>query len=364
MTTPKHVERVHAPNSPSKLKNKEISPAWIDDPLADEHPVTAEGTLCHEALDTGNTAALNDDQLRMVQMCREFQDVVLPGADCHKEVKLDVLDGMWGYADLVKVLGKEAALIDYKFGFNPQEPAESNPAAQAYVLGVFRKWPEVERVKVYYLYPRLDEVSSAEFTREDIPRIETRVRLIVEKARDATPEVCRWSAETCRFCGHRFNCPTLRKAVLPIAERYAGKHDISLPDFSDLETLADAEAFSRLMEVAPVLEALADSIKRNAVRFRQETGVEIPGYELRERAGRKLFLNSVMIAAKLRELGWSDDQIFSATVFNSTELERVVGDLAPARGKARLLRKVLDTLEDAGLVDERPPSTYIAKQRK
>ena len=303
MTTT-HADRSHSSISPSKLKSLEISPAYQSDPDDPEHPITAEGTLCHEALDSGDDSRLEtDDQREWVRLCREYTAEVLPGGTKHNEVKLDVLDGIWGYADLIKYQGRKAALIDYKFGWNPQEDTETNPAAQAYVFGMFSVNPGVEEVSVHYLYPRIGQVSTAKYTRADLPRIETRVRLIVEKARDAKPETCRWSPETCRFCRHRFDCPTLRKAVLPVAQRYAEKHDTVLPDFDDLATEKDPQKFAKLLDLAPVLEALSDSIKRNAVRLRVEDGVEIPGWDSRTRGGRKTILSPVMAIADLEALG-------------------------------------------------------------
>ncbi len=196
MTTT-HAARTHSSISPSKLKSLEISPAYQSDPDDPEHPITAEGTLCHEALDSGNDSRLEtDDQREWVRLCREYTAEVLPGGTAHNEVKLDVLDGIWGYADQIMYLGRKAALIDYKFGWNQQEDTETNPAAQAYVFGMFSVNPGVGEVSVHYLYPRIGQVSTAKYTRADIPRIETRIRLIVEKARDAKPETCRWSPES------------------------------------------------------------------------------------------------------------------------------------------------------------------------
>ena len=379
MSTPTHAARTHSSISPSKLKSLEISPAYQSDPDDPEHPITAEGTLCHEALDSGDDSRLETDEQRdWVRMCREYTAEVLPGAGVVvlREVKLDVLDGIWGYADQIKLSGTtkplgggtvkvtmKAALIDYKFGWNPQEDTETNPAAQAYVFGMFNEYPGVDEISVHYLYPRIEQVSAAKYTRADIPRIETRIRLIVEKARDAKPETCRWAPETCRFCRHRFDCPTLRKAVLPVAQRYAETHDTVLPDFADLATEADPQKFAKLLDLAPVLEAVADSIKRNAVRLRVEDGVEIPGWDSRTRAGRKVVLNTPLAIAELGKLGVPQEAALRACDVKVSELEKVLGEYAPARGKAKFVNKALDILRDAGLLEMRPESTYMARTK-
>ena len=359
-----HASRAHSTISPSKLKSLEISPAYESDPTDPEHPITAEGTLCHEALDKGSDDMLTtDEQREWVAMCRSFVAEVIPGGKEFREVRLDILDGIWGFADLIKVAGKRAALLDYKFGWNPQEDVETNPAAQAYVFGMFRWMPDLEEIFVAYLYPRIGQVSTHTYRREDLPRIETRVRLIVEKARDARPETCRWSAETCRFCQHRFECPTLRREVLPIAQRYADTHSIPLPSFDDLNAESDPEKFAKLLEVAPVLEAVADSIKRNAVRLRITEGIEIPGWEMKTRAGRKTVLNTVLAADVFRKEGLTTEQILRACEVRTTTLGDVLGEIAPRGGKKKLLERVLDQLRDAGLLEVKEDSTFMTRTK-
>lgn len=365
MTTTTHADRSHSSISPSKLKSLEISPAWQSDPGDPEHPITAEGTLCHEALDSGVDDRLTtDEQREWVRMCREYTDSVIPGAIIRNEVRLEILDGIWGYADQIKVKAPRAALIDYKFGFNPQEDVETNPAAQAYVLGIFGLYSDVHEIGVHYLYPRIGQVSSHKYTRADLPRIETRIRLIVEKARDSAPETCRWSAETCRFCRHRKDCPTLRKEVLPLAQRYAEKHALALPDVEDLATESDPEKFARLLDLAPVLEAVADSIKRNAVRLRVEEGIAIPGWDIRTRAGKKVILNTPLALEALEKFGITREEALRACEFKVSELEKVAAEFAPARGKAKFVNRMIDTLRDAALLEVKGESTYMARTRE
>lgn len=363
MTT--HSDRAHSSISPSKLKSIEISPAYTPDPTDPEHPVTAEGTLCHEALDSGDDSKLTtDEQREWVSACRDLTAEILPGAVEYRELKIPVLDGIWGFADLVRIRGSKGALVDYKFGFNLQEEVETNPAAQAYVYGLFKMFPPVDEFTVAYLYPRLGQVSTCTYARDDMSRIETRIRLTVEKAREATPETCRWSAETCRFCLHRKTCPTLRAAVLPVAQRYAETHDIRLPLFDTLDTLDDPAKMARLLEAAPVLEAVADSIKRNAVRLRVEGGTEIPGWELRTRAGRKVVLNPTLARDALRKIGLSDDDVLRSCEMRVGLLEDVVGETAAKGKKKKSYEKALDALRDVGVLEEKEESAFMVKAKK
>ena len=369
MTPTDHQSRSHSKISPSKLKSLEISPAFADDPNREQHPDTVQGTKCHEALETGKKDGLTPEQLEWVEACEEFAASFFPEGSCtHNEVRLDVLDGIWGFADRIVLDGvgmpaKRAALLDWKFGQNLQEDVETNPAAQAYVFGMFQRWPTLESVYVAYLYPRLGQASSHLYTRADIPRIETRIRLIVERARGATPATCRASTETCRWCRHVFECPTARKAFLPIAQRYADLHEEQLPDLGDLGETVNAEGMAKLLAWAPTIAAWADSIKQNGRRMRVEQGIEIPGWELRERAGKRSIPNSVLAAEVLRAEGLTDEQIIRASEIKPSELETVIGETAPPRGKKRKVEDTFDKLRDAGLIDTVADSVFLVKSK-
>jgi hypothetical protein len=63
-------EKLHAKHSPSSLKNKETCPHWENRPGSSK--AADEGSLMHEAADTGHLGGLNDEQLAQVQLCIDF----------------------------------------------------------------------------------------------------------------------------------------------------------------------------------------------------------------------------------------------------------------------------------------------------
>jgi len=229
--------RVHSKISPSRLKDLEMCPRHLPEERGEVHPITAEGTLCHKAKETNDLSGLNAEQRHWVEMCIAFEAQIRKGywkrgekPQVLTEVKLDILDGIFGYADTIFVdpEGTTADLIDYKFGFQLQEDAETNPAAQAYALGMFNRWLWVDQIWVSYLYPRLEQVSQALFHRRQMNEFELRIRTTAARVNDPhsppTP-----NTDVCLYCANKGSCPALHAQVLPIAKRYAEGHDEPIP---------------------------------------------------------------------------------------------------------------------------------------
>jgi len=361
-----HGSRAHAKISPSKLKSKEVCPAYDDDRGADIHPDTAQGTLCHEALDAGDDSKLTtDDQRAWVKMCRQFASMLTTQyPQVFNEVKLDVVDGMWGFADRIQLSkGRTVgALLDWKFGANLQEDVATNPAAQAYVLGMFKKWVELQSVEVFYIYPRREEISTHRYERTDMAAIELRVRTIVARAeaplveRHPHPSVCTW-------CMHNSTCPVLHAAVLPIATRYAAAHTMAFPESFDLTLIKDPITWQKLMQVSPVLEAMADSIKRHALEFRTATGQEIPGFEMRQRTGRKTINNALLTYQIVSKEGVTQQQFLSAVDVSAKRLADAVGETAAKGQKSKRVAEIEGKLRDAGVLEVGQEVFYLTKTK-
>lgn len=368
-----HSDRVHSKISPSKLKALEICPSFLDDPNREVHAITLQGTRCHEALDSGNDADLTEEELRWVKMCREHTLNFV--GERHREVKLDILGGIWGYADLVIVdrLARAATLIDYKFGNNAQEDVETNPAAQAYVLGIFQKWPDVDEVLVHYLYPRREEISAHRFYRADVPRIRLRIETIVARVEHASLFSGRELGlglnpvpDNCQYCGRKATCLALHKMVLPIATRYAERKELAVPQ-GDFSLVKNPEDWSRLLAYAPVLEAMADSIKRHALEFREQSGVEIPGYELRSRQGRKTITNAEIAYKKLVVEGGaniSHEEFLRCVEVSPKKLADCISENSPRGQKGKDIANAENLLRDAGVLEVGGETFFLARSRK
>lgn len=371
-----HSDREHSKISPSKLKALEICPGFLPDDTGEVHEITAIGTKCHEALDSGDFSGLTEEELGLVKKCKDYVGGLLtPQAKQFNELRLDILDGIWGFADLFILHGTGTLgdLVDYKFSFNAQEDAETNPAAQAYVLGLFQKFPGLEEVDVHYLYPRRDEISKATYTRADVPRIRLRIQTIVARVEHASLFSGRELGlglnpvpGNCQYCGRKATCQALHKMVLPIATRYAERKELAVPQ-GDFSLVKNPEDWSRLMAYVPVLEAMADSIKRHALEFREQSGVEIPGYELRSRQGRKTITNAEIAYKKLVVEGGANithEEFLRCVEVSPKKLADCISENSPRGQKGKDIANAENLLRDAGVLEVGGETFFLARSRK
>lgn len=358
MTTEPTTERTHAPLAPSKLKNLELSPQWIPDPDAEEHPLTAAGTRMHKCLEAWDDTELQEGEKELVEKCREFIDQF--DGEKHEELKLEVTKDCWGYCDLVFIKGNTATLIDYKFGMSLQEDAETNPAAQAYVVGIFNRWPKTQLVDVYYLYPRLEQVSHACYTRADFHKILLRIATIEARIKSGN---CEPHVETCTYCGRKATCSYLHKFALPIATRYHEKHpDLAVPEQWDPSLISDPAVMSKAMAMAQVMEKWADSVKFHALKLRQESGKDIPGYDYRTRAGKNKIV-APLLAWKTVEGQVTHEEFLAACDVSAKDLADAAASHADRGNKKAIRESVLNALRDSGALEVGPEIYYLQRSK-
>lgn len=326
--------------------------------------MTAEGKAVHSAIETGDDRGLPEHLAGYARMCRELVDSVVPkGASTHKEIRFPIEGEDFGYADLVAIQGQVAYLVDYKIGFNKQEEVEVNPAAQAYALGIMKTWPYVQKVRVWYAYPRLEEVSYGEYTRADIPRIVARIRLIKERHNKATPETCAYHDDTCVYCQFLGTCSTAARTLLPIQERYAAERSLPPMVVPDTSAITDQKTWSLMLRAVPTLEALADSIKRRALEWRDNTGIEIDGYTVREKKGARTITDPAEAWKKAKEHGVTESEFLACVKVPVAEYIDAIRATAPKGEKKAIAQLVLDALEDSGAMTVGEPSRFLGRDK-
>jgi hypothetical protein len=284
-----------------------------------------------------------------------------------KEVRLIHFPGEWGFADEVVIFGKAAILFDWKFGALAQEPIETNPAAQAYVLGIFDRWPGVDIVNAHYVYPPRDELDTHTYTRKDVARIRLRIQTIVDRvlAADVAGHLANYYnpiPDNCQYCGRKATCQALHRMVLPIATRYAERKELEVPE-GDFSLVKSPEQWSRLLAYAPVLEAMADSIKRHAIEFREQTGQEIPGYEMRNRKGKGKIINAQTAYEIANKHGMTHDAFMACVEVSAAQLRKAAEDMAPKGQKSKYAAALDGELRDAGVLELGAESYFLGRVR-
>ena len=357
----------HAKYSPSGFAYREICAGFVN--RGESGPAAEEGHRLHRSLETGKLEGLDEEQRQVVEMCRSYVEALENEVRGEGERALEILReqrvsicggrtfGTLDYAIFNRRLAK-AHLVDFKFGRNPVPDAEDNPQIQAYVLGLLEANPDILNVTAHILLPRRDEVSTGSYSREDMPRIRLRISTII--ARCEAPEPDLRPTEHCLYCAAQGTCPALHKHALTIAAGY--EDDLDLPDQFHPGQITDPSTMSRALAVARVMEKWCDSVKHHALKMRLE-GQEIPGHELRSRAGTRKITDPLAAWAAVRER-ISPDQFIGCTEVSLPKLESIFAEAAPRGAKAKAKQELCEALADLGVVETGKESFYLAKIRK
>jgi hypothetical protein len=284
--------------SPSHLKNVEICPHWRAKEF-EENEWTKEGKLLHACLEKPEDKTLRhpltQEQLEQLKTIEEIISPIIKGSlNYWREIKLllpelfEIKELRNGIIDLLCHFGKgRYRVVDFKFGRNPVDNAQSNIQLAIYAAGVFLAYPDAKEVEVTILQPRLGTEGTT--TRvfqwpHDFTPIFTRIKEIVENALNPlqlhTPE-----GDNCRDCSKYFTCPAVNSllaqsspsvnSLLPIAR-------------NDLEQMLEVpESAEKVLRFAVFCEDWAKRAKKQITDKVTEGELDLPGYKMIQVRGRK-----------------------------------------------------------------------------
>lgn len=211
----------------------------------------------------------------------------------------------WGTADAVVIEKTSVKIIDLKLGRGVRVDAEDNEQLQLYGLGVLDTFaPDAETVVLTIWQPRLNHVSTVEWSADDLRQWRTAIAqpaALLALSPDA-PVIPSESA--CRFCPVRGTC--------------AVRTDLMLSqDFGDPETLTPAQLGDTL-ERLDFIEDWCTAV-RAAARLQVEKPEGLPGWKLVRKAGRRHITDEQAVAEILGPEAWR------MTLRPLGELERLAG---------------------------------------
>jgi hypothetical protein len=365
-------KNVHSEHSPSSLKHLEICPYYVQtdrEEEEDEHQMTTDGTAIHNWVElelmeetVGNPVdpeteadwrrVENDPELRRLgQWCLDVLDsAVMPFADgsepkrlrewtTHLERRVHTpFPTCYGRADVILEDGEEAHIVDWKTGFKDQGDAEENIQGQAYVLGVFRDF-NVTKVTVWFVYPRVESITYAEYEREEQwPILVDRVGAIVSKAIRAkmvvegkpingdAPAYC-LDVTNCEYCDRKGACPAWVDAVTEVMEIVPpamapamAPGGLGRPRTWDLaELVNDPIEMAKVVTVMDGLDDYRKAVRALALMMANEKGMVLPGYKCITMSGKL----SVINPAKAME-GLTPGDIAEISTISAPKLAKVV----------------------------------------
>lgn len=371
-TTPKleHEDREHSKHSPSSLEPILRCAGFLNDK---SRPTTAadRGSLGHLAVEKEDPELCGDDDSlkKATEMCLKYLNRLRANASAKgnfqefKELRIPVQDQSGSFDHLILECGIiEADLVDYKFAYNYH--TADGMQAKAYVAGIFDKWPSLQKIRVHMVHPFLNQVSVETYARGDEDMINAEVRAVIERARRADPADFRVN-KYCAYCARAGSCPVLGKIAHGLAERYVGEK-LDLPDDpfeSHGSNFTDPVATSKLLKLAPLIENVASSIRRGAMKLRIEDGIDIPGFRLVESsAPRKIANAALAFDAVKTEI--TPEEFIAASDMKIGALEDLYASKAPKGKKGAYKAKLGDILMDASALTSGAPVHKLLPEKE
>lgn len=296
-------ERVHHPYSPSKLQPLEACPCYNSAFTDSEAAQT--GTMQHDVAESGeDNSRLADFKALAVVECMKFVDEQVkemgPGVIRINEEYLPIDEAIvrargektelidekpvthkvWnkftgttaGYLDvgLISADKKCARVIDYKFGMVEVEPAPNNLQGIAYMLGIAKRFPELEECTVYFLMPHRDQISFHTFKRSEFAALHLRIKVVVNRAveanklEDSDPkffDVSNPTVSGCLFCSRIGKCNKVTALALKLGKKYA---PLTMPESISTAVFTDPVDTAKGIKFAQVIKAWAEAFRTQA----------------------------------------------------------------------------------------------------
>jgi len=197
----------HHHYSPSKLRNLNACGCYEQDENETNDAAEA-GTRQHLAVETGDLTPLQNkwehERVLECQMVEQGLVAEFPNAEVIKELRVGGIFNH-GSSDL-NLLDYEAGvavILDWKMGKIDVEPVARNIQIWNYVLNMFTMYTEINTIHGCIFQPQVSsDIQRHVFTRADIPRIETRIRLVIERAEDPNTEPTPDSS-ACTYCNKK-----------------------------------------------------------------------------------------------------------------------------------------------------------------
>lgn len=224
----------------------------------------------------------------------------------------------FGTADCIILADGLMDVIDFKYGKGVPVSAEDNPQMKLYALGCYLalSWAyEIPLIRMTIFQPRLDSVSTAEISSEDLlawaeQELKPRAALAWEGKGDFAP-----GEETCRWCKAAPICRARANYQLELAKY----------DFAQPATLTPEEVAAILLRL-PDFTSWATQVTEFAQDAAVNKGITIPGFKLVEGRSNRKYVDEDAIAKALRKAGYKVADIYKPkALLGITAMEKLLG---------------------------------------
>lgn len=408
------VERKHHPFSPSSLQNREVCACY--EGRESKHVRTIAGTLAHGVVETRtDNADLSDEdslaaaecidmvdhRLGLMELARqnavnafvdtlrthahnpeepleqtiasvqastakiqEFKEIELAVDDCKFD---DANSTTSGFLDslLIDHTGEYAEMLDWKFGMWPVETAENNLQCISYVLGGFKHFPNLRKIKFFFRQPLIGLQSEATFIREQIPALYLRVQVVVARAREAREQIKsgNWSMATpmvpaCNFCGNLGKCPKVLEKMCVVGHKF---FPLEIPDNLTPTMVVNTAETSLGLRLAQVVKVWADAFRAQTTDRVLRGGAQLPpGFVITSQSRRELIDKDAFKRVALTYL--SEQEYLNTLDVLFGAVEKAIQDKAPRGQKKNTVEQFQAELETAGATKKGLPFSFLRAQ--
>lgn len=289
-----------------------------------------------------------------------FIDFSGPEVDGIK-IPINVKHTTAGYADVVLVSHdrKRAEVLDWKYGKWPVTDAKKNLQGIAYALGVFRAYPTVDEIQVWFVQPMLDLTTEATFKRSEIPALYLRVQVVVARAREArqrgdfstaTPKV-----PICNFCDMIGLCPKVAAFSCEVGKKF---FPLEIPDNITPTMIHDPHNTSLGMRLASVVKVWAEAFRAQVTDRVLARRADMPeGFKIESKSNREIVDMEKLKKIALTYLTQAEYETTLSTTFGA--LEELISDKAPRGSKKAALEDFKKKLEEEVAVKRSDPYSFL-----
>jgi len=371
-------EEEHAEYSPSALKYHAACPGYIGE--SGTNPAAEMGTRIHEALETGDWSKLNDYESSLAQGCRNAEESIfghhgvdVASSDDYKEIRLTMNllgEKTFGTCDRLTVVGDTGVQIDYKTGQGAIDEPQENWQAKAYATGAFQRFPELETIHFYFIACRRDEILFHTFKRGDVDEMVEDLSGIIKRAKkvracfeDADVSILIPQTKVCNYCGNAGKCPSLAQLAVETAKKYVPDEEsfLTLPEEIHGSDCIDPEKMAEMLKVVPIIKKWAAGVEYAARKMAIEDGEEIPGYEIKERKGRRSITSALAAYGVIKDDVQVEDFLDGIDKFPVGKMEKLVSDMTPRGQKKERVAEVMAELYKLGVIETGKDSQYLSE---
>ena len=265
------------------------------------------------------------------------------------------LDSEWrklwsGKPDVVHLLGDRVLVIDYKTGRGEVEHATGNLQLRALAVLVSEHWEGTNEITVAIIQPHAGEPSTCTYAGEDIYQARVQIYELMDRVkRPGQPRVP--SVDACRYCKAKPICPEAQAVVETLPA--------TVPKESG-EIVMSPDQIARFLEVAPLAEAVIESVRGKARRI-LEAGGAIPGWKLKPGSIRESIVKPEVVFGRFCAVGGTQADFAKIITVTKTKLKDAVKSVTGTKG--RELEGLLEGMLD-GCTEAKPTASSLVQEKE